>query len=186
MNAFDALAGWKLKATLAAIMVGLFSAGIGTLWLTYKATEKDRGQIITSFETACSYVAVPYRVNSAGKPLARKAWGTACLAEILKLATERAGAAQAALTTYTTHDTEQTAKAAWNRAAARRSATRIQSAQQTMEVAIATAQDGHLGPDYFDGLNRSLGLRPYIAAAEDRDGSGHAEGEAVERPAGVQ
>lgn len=184
MNAFDALAGWKLKAVCAAIMVGLLGAGIGTLWLTYKASEKDRGAIISSFEIACAPTGVPYRVDAAGKPLKRANWGKACTAEILRVFTERAGAATAALSTVLTHDTEQTAKAATDRPAARRSASRIQSGQQQMETAIDHSQDGHLGPDFFDGLNRSLGLRPYVGAAPAGSSAGdHPEGQAGGGPA---
>lgn len=184
MNALDALAGWQLKAICASIMVGGLALGVGTLWLTYKATDRDRGQIISSFEIACVPTGVPYRVDAAGKPLKRADWGKACTAEILRVFTERAQAATAALDTYTAHDAEQDAKAATDRPAARRSASRIQSGQQQMETAIDHSQDGHLGPDYFDGLNRALGLRPYVSASPSAPSGGdHAEGEAEGGPA---
>jgi len=186
MNPLEWLVGWKLKIMCAALMAGTLALGVGTLWLTYKATEKDRDQIITSFETACGYVGVPYRLDASGKPLRRKDWGLACLAKILKNATEAAGASAAGLNTYVAHDAEQTAKAATDRPAARRSAQRIQSGQQQMEQAIDHSQDGHLGPDYFDGLNRALGLRPYVGASSPgSSGSDHAEGQADAGSAGL-
>lgn len=187
MNAFDALEGWKLKAVCAAIFFGVLGLGVGGLWLSMKATEKDRGLIIASFENVCASVGVPYRLDAAGKPLARKLWGKDCAAKVLKLATDAAGAATASLNTYVAHDADQIAKAATDRPAARRSAARIQTGQQQMETAIDHSQDGHLGPDYFDGLNRSLGLRPYIApGAADANGGGQGEGQAGRVVDGLQ
>lgn len=129
------------------------------------AVEKDRGLIVSWAEAACASVGKPYRVDAVDRPLARKAWGKACGDEILRLATNAAAAATASLTTVTTHETEQAAKRTNYAAAARRSSARIQPAEHQMEVAIAAAPDGLLGPEFFDGFNRSLGLRPYIAAS---------------------
>lgn len=189
MNAFDALAGWKLKAVCAAIMVGGLALGVGTLWLTYKATEKDRDAAIAWGVNTCTAIGTPWRDDPTkpGKFIKKADWGRDCDARIRWLAAFYANAVTAAANTVLTHDTEQTAKAATDRPAARRSASRIQSGQQQMETAIDHSQDGHLGPDYFDGLNRALGLRPYVGtAAPGPAGGDHAEGQAVSGPAGMQ
>lgn len=180
MNAFDTLAGWKLKALCAAIMVGLLGAGVGTLWLTYKTTEKDRDAAIAWGVNTCTAIGTPWRDDPTkpGKFIKKADWGKDCDARVRWLAAFYANAVTAAANTVLAHDTEQTAKAATDRPAARRSASRIQSGQQQMETAIDHSQDGHLGPDYFDGLNRALGLRPYVGAGSPGpSGSDHAEGE---------
>ncbi len=185
MIAFDVLAGWKLKVMCAAIFLGTLGLGVGTLWLTKNAVEKDRGAIIRSFETACSYVAVPYRLDVAGKPLARKAWGRDCLAEILKLATERAGAATAALATVTTHDAEQDVKATVDRPARQRSTERLIKAEQTLETAHAAVQNGQYGREWIDGLSDAFGLRDAQGIGSPASGSGDAAGTPVAGTAGV-
>lgn len=186
MNALDLIAGRQLKLMLVGGAAIVFAGLYGSLWLGKAASEKDRGLIVASFENVCASVGVPYRLDAAGEPLKRSAWGKDCAAKILKLATDAAGAATVAVDTYVAHDADQAAKGVTYRAAARRSAQRIQSGQQQMETAIDHSQDGHLGPDYFDGLNRALGLRPYVGASSPgSSGSDHAEGQADAGSAGL-
>ena len=176
-------------------LVGLIGGGIvfgGVILSLYAgkaAAEKDLGVRTTWAVNVCAAGGVPFR-DDPRKPdkfVAKKDWGKACEARIRVLATNAANAAQAALGTIVAHDAEQDAKAAADRPAARRSAARIQTGQQQMETAIDHSQDGHLGPDYFDGLNRSLGLRPYIApGAADANGGGQGEGQAGRVVDGLQ
>lgn len=187
MNPLDAIVGLRLKLMVGAAVVAVVGGLYGSLWLGKAASEKDRSLIVGWAEATCASVGKPYRVDARDKPLARKAWGRDCAAEILRLATNVAGAATASLNTVVAHDTEQVTKGVTYRAVARRSITRIQSGQQQMEQAIVASQDGLIGPDYFDGLNRSLGLRPYIGpSAAAPAGGDHAEGEAGRGAAQVQ
>jgi hypothetical protein len=185
-NPFDLVAGWHLQAMMAAGALAVAGGLYGSLWLGKQAVEKDRGLIVASFENVCASAGVPYRVDVAGKPLARKLWGKNCAAEILRVFTERAGAAQAALTTVVNHNAGQVAKGVTYRAAAHRSTSRIQSGQQKMETAIVTSQDGLVGPGFFNGLNQSLGLRPYIAAGPAAASGDRPEGDAGRGSAEVQ
>lgn len=166
-------------STMISIGAVVVAGGLyGSLWAGKNAIEKDRGLIVASFENVCASMGVPYRVDEAGKPLKRKDWGRDCAAQALRLFTLEQNALTAGANTVLTHDADQTVKAATDRPAARRSASRIQSGQQQMETAIDHSQDGHLGPDYFDGLNRALGLCPYISATDTAGSSrcNHTEG----------
>lgn len=141
--------------------------------------EKDRDAAVNWGVNVCTAVGVPWRDDPAkpGKFIKKADWGKDCDSRIRWLASFYANAVTAAANAVTTHDAEQTAKAATDRPAARRSASRIQSGQQQMETAIDHSEDGHLGPDYFDGLNRSLGLRPYVGPGPSGSpGGDHVEG----------